>query len=51
VFDFELSDDEMKTLDSMTTPSALETFKDLYRKCVIRDTSITDGIKMDITVD
>jgi diketogulonate reductase-like aldo/keto reductase len=51
VFDFELSDEEMKVLDSMTTPDALETFQALYRKCVIRDTSVTDGIKMDITVD
>ena len=51
VFDFELSDEEMKQLDSMTTPDAIETFVGLYRKCVIRDTSVTDGIKMDITED
>jgi len=51
VFDFELSDEEMKLLDSMTAPDAIETFVGLYRKCVIRDTSVTDGIKMNITED
>lgn len=33
VFDFELSDEEMKELDTLTTPDAIEKFKGLYRKC------------------
>lgn len=54
VFDFELTEDEMTKLDSLTTPEALEKFQDLYRKCVNRDTSkdgTMDGVKMDITLD
>jgi diketogulonate reductase-like aldo/keto reductase len=54
VFDFELSEDEMKELDSLTTPEAIETFVGLYRKCVNRDTSkdgSLDGVKMEITED
>jgi diketogulonate reductase-like aldo/keto reductase len=54
VFDFELSEDEMKKLDSLTTPEAIETFVGLYRKCVNRDTSkdgTTDGVKITITED
>ena len=37
VFDFNLSDEEMKELDSLTTSEALETFQKLYQKCVNRD--------------
>jgi len=54
VFDFELTDDEMEELDALTTPEACVTFRDLYRKCVNRDTSkdgTLDGVKMDITMD
>lgn len=54
IFDFELSEDEMNELNGLTTPEALETFKDLYRKCVNRDTSkdgTMEGVKMDITID
>jgi hypothetical protein len=43
VFDVELSEEEMQELDSLTTSDeAVETFVGLYRKCVIRDTSM-DG--------
>lgn len=54
VFDFELTEDEMKILDSLTTPDTIDTFVELYRKCVNRDTSkdgTMDGVKMNITGD
>jgi diketogulonate reductase-like aldo/keto reductase len=54
VFDFELTRDEMKILDSLTTAENIEKFVDLYRKCVNRDTSkdgTMDGVKMNITKD
>jgi diketogulonate reductase-like aldo/keto reductase len=54
VFDFELTTEEMEELDALTTPEACVTFRDLYRKCVNRDTSkdgTMDGVKMDITMD
>jgi len=54
VFDFELSDEEMATLDALTTSDTFATFEGLYRKCVNRDTSkdgTLDGVKMDITLD
>jgi diketogulonate reductase-like aldo/keto reductase len=54
VFDFELSEEQMKTMDSMTTPDNIATFVGLYRKCVNRDTSkdgTLDGVKMEITQD
>ncbi len=54
VFDFTLSDDEMNTLDHLTTPASIETFVGLYRKCVNRDTTkdgSLDGVKMEITED
>lgn len=54
VFDFELSDDEMKELDGLTTPEAFDAFEGLYRKCVNRDTTkdgTMEGVKMDITID
>jgi diketogulonate reductase-like aldo/keto reductase len=54
VFDFELTEDEMHTLDGLTTPEALDLFSGLYRKCVNRDTSkdgTMEGVKMDITID
>ena len=54
VFDFELTQSEMDTLDSLTTSDTFETFQGLYRKCVNRDTSkdgTMEGVKMDITLD
>lgn len=54
VFHFALKEEEMKSLDDLTTPEAIENFKGLYRKCVNRDTSkdgTLDGVKMDITND
>lgn len=54
VFDFQLSDDDMHDLDSLTAPDAFDTFEALYRKCVNRDTSkdgSMDGVKEDITSD
>ena len=54
VFDFQLSEEDMNRLDSLTTPEAIETFKNLYQKCVNRDTSkdgTLDGVKLDITLD
>ena len=40
VFDFELDEADMSTLDSMTTPDAIAKFVELYRKCVVRDTPL-----------
>ena len=54
IFDFELSKEELEELNALTTPAACETFRDLYRKCVNRDTSkdgTMDGVKMEITID
>jgi diketogulonate reductase-like aldo/keto reductase len=54
VFDFELSQDDMERLDSLTTSDNLQAFQTLYRKCVNRDTSkdgSMEGVKMDITID
>ena len=54
VFDFTLTLEEMSQLDDLTTPTAIETFEGLYRKCVNRDTSkdgTMEGVKMEITVD
>ena len=38
VFDFELAADDVAALDALTTPAAIEKFKELYVKCVLRDT-------------
>lgn len=54
VFDFQLTQQEMHTLDNLTTSEEIERFKGLYRKCVNRDTSkdgTMEGVKMDITND
>ena len=54
VFDFDLSEQEMATLDALTTSETLETFKSLYQKCVNRDTTkdgSMEGVKTDITID
>ena len=54
VFDFVLSEEQMASLDDLTTPENVATFVELYRKCVNRDTSkdgTMDGVKMVITED
>lgn len=54
VFDFEISDADMATLDGLTSPETLQTFEGLYRKCVNRDTTkdgSMEGVKMEITLD
>mmetsp|Transcript_46074 Transcript_46074/g.112235 ORF Transcript_46074/g.112235 Transcript_46074/m.112235 type:complete len:375 (+) Transcript_46074:22-1146(+) len=57
VFDFALEDADMASLDALTTPEALQTFKELYIKCVVRDTPLAGTeeakaiIKTDITID
>jgi len=54
VFDFILSDEDMESLDTLTTREAIQNFVALYRKCVNRDTSkdgTMDGVKMNITED
>merc|ERR1712232_257812 len=38
VFSFELSAEQMDKLSSLTNDAALETFKNLYIKCIWRDT-------------
>jgi diketogulonate reductase-like aldo/keto reductase len=56
VFDFVIDDADMDMLDALTTRETLETFKELYIKCVTRDTPLagTDEAKKmtktDITV-
>jgi len=53
VFDFDISTEDMKILDSLTTPETLQTFQALYQKCVNRDTSkdgTMDGVKTTITL-
>ena len=58
IFDFSLDEEDMKSLDGLTTEENLATFKALYEKCVFRDTladadpSLRTGgdIKRDITL-
>jgi len=53
VFDFALSAEDVHHLDALTTPDNLETFLELYRKCVNRDTPLAgtlEGVKETITV-
>ena len=54
VFDFCLQEEDMKELDKLTNPEALNTFLELYRefvnKCTSKDGTL-DGVKMKITVD
>lgn len=38
VFGFELDEEDMQVLDNKTTPEAISKFKELYTKCVVRDT-------------
>ena len=54
VVDFSLTDEEMATLDGLTTPEALDAFVALYQKCVNWDTTkdgTLEGVKMEITKD
>jgi diketogulonate reductase-like aldo/keto reductase len=54
VTDFEMSADDMSQLDRLTIPAALEDFKVLYEKCVVRDTPLEatkEGIKKNITLN
>jgi len=54
VFDFTLEESDMDVLDSLTTKDALDSFEQLYRKCVNRDTTkdgTLDGVKMQLTLD
>ena len=54
VFDFALDNDDMTLLDGLTTTQAKETYVELYRKCVNRDTTkdgTMEGVKMEITMD
>jgi len=54
VFDFELSPTDMASLDALTTPEALQEFRALYAKCVVRDTPLAagpEGVRADFTVD
>lgn len=53
VFDFVLSPEDVRQLDALTTPDNLDTFLELYRKCVNRDTPLAgtlEGVKEIITV-
>jgi len=53
VLDWELAAEDMEALDALTTPEALETFKQLYFKCVQRDTpdaGRTDLLRPTLTV-
>ena len=54
VLDFSLSDAELAQLDALTTPASLATFRDLYRKCVVRDTPLAatgEGVRLHVTED
>jgi len=54
VFGFALDEFDMATLDGKTTPEAIAKFKELYVKCVVRDTpdaANLDLAKSDITYD
>jgi diketogulonate reductase-like aldo/keto reductase len=52
VFDFVLSEEQVATLDALTTDGAVAAFCDLYRRCVNRDTPLAgsmEGVKAVIT--
>jgi len=54
VFSFELEPADLALLDQKTTPEAIAKFKELYVKCVVRDTPIasqTELAKQQITED
>ena len=50
---FVLDDDDMASLDALTTDAALQAYKALYETCVVRDTPLSEddpAIKRDVTV-
>eukprot|EP01060_Flectonema_neradi_P008769 TRINITY_DN16279_c0_g1_i1.p1 TRINITY_DN16279_c0_g1~~TRINITY_DN16279_c0_g1_i1.p1 ORF type:complete len:310 (+),score=44.62 TRINITY_DN16279_c0_g1_i1:58-987(+) len=52
VFDFELSDEDMAALSSLTTTDSLEENIKTYRTCCTRDTSVSpDLVKKVVTID
>eukprot|EP01063_Lacrimia_lanifica_P005606 TRINITY_DN13365_c0_g1_i1.p1 TRINITY_DN13365_c0_g1~~TRINITY_DN13365_c0_g1_i1.p1 ORF type:complete len:317 (+),score=127.49 TRINITY_DN13365_c0_g1_i1:57-1007(+) len=54
VFNFELSSEDMATLDNLTTPDALKASVATYRKNVVRDSPFegtTEGVKAEVTED
>jgi len=52
VFDFSLDDADMATLDAMTTEEAIDKFRELYRKCVVRDTPLPlEDARTEFTAD
>jgi len=55
VLSFELDADDIAALDALTTPEAIAKFRELYTKCVVRDTPDADRAaelaKKDITID
>lgn len=54
VFDFALDEGDMAQLDGLTTPAAIEAFRVLYEKCVVRDTPLAatnEGVKKSVTLD
>ena len=54
IFHFEITEDEIQELDSLTSGEALDAYKNLYQKCVLRDTPLEgslEGVKLHITID
>lgn len=54
MFDFELTDENVATLDGLTSAESIGAFEVLYKKCVVRDTPLeatNEGVKAVITVD
>eukprot|EP00041_Stephanoeca_diplocostata_P016235 m.319188 g.319188 ORF g.319188 m.319188 type:complete len:326 (+) comp20299_c0_seq1:529-1506(+) len=54
VTDFELSAEDIATMNNMTTPENIAAFKELYEKCCARDTPLQEnreGVKTSITYD
>lgn len=52
VFDFELDAADMGALDGMTTDEAIGKFRELYRKCIVRDTPLPlEDARTEFTAD
>ena len=49
IFDFTLTGEDMMLLHTLTTETTLAVFKDLYEKCIIRDTPLQGGEKLQRT--
>ena len=49
VFGFELDAADMAVLDNKTTPEAISKFRELYVKCVVRDTP--DAARLELAKD